>query len=243
MRSGFWVSCLSSPRTDFQASIWIRSLSSVVKRSCKNCCQSSEVGWWVKRIVSKSLIRSLESGISNQAHAHENQHSKPHPQNTSCKVRSSKFLTSSAGNLEGYMRDLQYIELDGTLPSFPVYFWVFPLFNSSFLFFLSFVILGIYCLLLSFKIWFSVKGIFCFISFRTLFSISGLLLCQNYLGWNLLRLWLIFLMQPAETATLHWAKWLDRRNNHKRKKQKQYSLPQTYRTWITTHIQKPNSEA
>ena len=107
--------------------------------------------WWVKRIVSKSLIRSLESGISNQAHAHENQHSKPHPQNTSCKVRSSKFLTSSAGNVEGYMRDLQYIELDGT-PPFPVYFWVFPLFNSSFLFFLSFVILGIYCLLLSFKI-------------------------------------------------------------------------------------------
>ena len=118
-----------------------------------------------------------------------------------------------------------------------------PFLILLFFFFLSFVILGIYCLLLSFKIWFSVKGIFCFISFRTLFSISGLLLCQNYLGWNLLRLWLIFLMQPAETATLHWAKWLDRRNNHKRKKQKQYSLPQTYRTWITTHIQKPNSEA
>ena len=36
----------------------------------------------------------------------------------------------------------------------------------------------------------------------------------------------------AHTATLHWKKRLEGRIYHKRKNQKQYSLPQSYRIWI-----------
>ena len=48
--------------------------------------------------------------------------------------------------------------------------------------------------------------VLCFLSFWSLFSISGLWPQQNHLVWNLLRSWLIFLTQTAHTATLHWAK-------------------------------------
>ena len=76
--------------------------------------------------------------------------------------------------------------------------------------------------------------LFCSVLLFLLFS--GLWPHQNHLGYILLRSWLICLTQPTHTTILHRTKWLERRIHLKRKNWKQYSLPQSYRFWISIHV-------
>ena len=69
--------------------------------------------------------------------------------------------------------------------------------------------------------------------------ISWTLTSSESSGCILLRFWLIFLTQHTHTVTLHWTKWLKGRTHHKIKNQKQYSMPQSYRIWITFDVRKP----
>lgn len=55
------------PGIIFLGFVWILYVSSVVKRTCKCCWQSFQVGWWVNRYVSKRLIKS--QGLSEKVRA------------------------------------------------------------------------------------------------------------------------------------------------------------------------------